>query len=70
MPSSMRQTIDQLLTVDEADSKTDFMRFAKYPPEARAKHIVQYLDRFHIVAKLNKAIEEVRAGEHRQMRGI
>ena len=25
------------------------------------------LDRFHIVAKLNKAIDEVRAGEHRQM---
>jgi len=25
------------------------------------------LDRYHIVAKLNKAIDEVRAGEHRQM---
>ena len=30
----------------------------------RALHI---LDRFHIVAKINKAIDEVRAGEHRQM---
>ena len=26
-----------------------------------------YLDRFHIVAKLNKAIDEIRAGEHRQL---
>ena len=30
----------------------------------QALHI---LDRFHIVAKLNKAIDEVRAGEHRKM---
>ena len=26
------------------------------------------LDRFHIVAKLNKAIDEISAGEHRQMK--
>ena len=28
---------------------------------------IHILDRFHIVAKLNKAIDEVRAGEHRKM---
>ena len=33
----------------------------------RAKNAVHVLDRFHIVAKMNKAIDEVRAGEARQM---
>jgi transposase len=33
----------------------------------KAGQAVHILDRFHIVAKLNKAIDEVRAGEHRQM---
>jgi len=34
----------------------------------RAKNAVHVLDRFHIVAKMNKAIDEVRAGEARQMK--
>ncbi|MCP4406488.1 MAG: ISL3 family transposase, partial [Gammaproteobacteria bacterium] len=34
--------------------------------EKKAGQAVHILDRFHIVAKLNKAIDEVRAGEHRQ----
>lgn len=58
IPLSMRQTIDQLLAVDDADSKTDFMRFAEYPPEARAKHIVRYLDRYQELAALG--IEQLR----------
>jgi len=33
----------------------------------KAGQAVHILDRFHIVAKLNKAIDEVRAGEHRRM---
>lgn len=33
----------------------------------KAGQAVHVLDRFHIVAKLNKAIDEVRAGEYRQM---
>jgi transposase len=33
----------------------------------KACNAINILDRFHIVAKLNKAIDEVRAGEHRQM---
>ena len=33
----------------------------------KAGQAVHILDRFHIVAKLNKAIDEIRAGEHRQM---
>jgi hypothetical protein len=44
--------------IDAADSKTDFMRFAEYPPEARAKHIVQYLDRYQELAALG--IEQLR----------
>jgi transposase len=35
--------------------------------EKKAGQAIHILDRFHIVAKLNKAIDEVRAGEHRQM---
>jgi transposase len=34
----------------------------------KAGQAIDILDRFHIVAKLNKAIDEVRAGEHRQMK--
>jgi len=33
----------------------------------KAPQALHILDRFHIVAKINKAIDEVRAGEHRQM---
>ena len=33
----------------------------------KAPQAIHILDRFHIVAMLNKAIDEVRAGEHRQM---
>jgi transposase len=33
----------------------------------KAAQAIHILDRFHIVAKLNKAIDEVRAGEYRQM---
>ncbi len=35
--------------------------------QKKAGQALHILDRFHIVAKLNKAIDEVRAGEHRQM---
>ncbi len=35
--------------------------------EKKAGQALHILDRFHIVAKLNKAIDEVRAGEHRQL---
>jgi len=58
IPLSMRHTIDRLLAADDADSKTDFMRFAEYPPEARAKHIVRYLDRYQELAALG--IEQLR----------
>ncbi len=34
----------------------------------RLKHATHILDRFHIVARLNKAIDKVRAEEHRQMK--
>lgn len=35
--------------------------------EKKATQALHILDRFHIVAKLNKAIDEVRAGEHKQL---
>jgi transposase len=34
----------------------------------RASHALNILDRFHIVARLNKALDEVRALEHRKMK--
>ena len=34
----------------------------------KAGHALHILDRFHIVARLNKALDEVRANEHRQMK--
>ena len=34
----------------------------------RASQATHILDRFHIVMRINKAIDEVRAGEHRQMK--
>ena len=34
----------------------------------KAGQALHILDRFHIMAKLNKAIDEIRAGEHRQMK--
>lgn len=34
----------------------------------RVSQAVHILDRFHIVARLNKALDEVRAGEHRRMK--
>lgn len=34
----------------------------------RVSQAVHILDRFHIVMRINKAIDEVRAGEHRQMK--
>ena len=34
----------------------------------RVPHAIHILDRFHIVSNINKAIDEVRAGEHRQMK--
>ena len=35
--------------------------------ENRAGHSLHILDRFHIVARMNKALDEVRASEHRAM---
>jgi len=34
----------------------------------KVSHAIHILDRFHIVARFNKALDEVRAGEHRRMK--
>lgn len=34
----------------------------------RASHALHVLDRFHVVAKLGKAIDEIRAAEARELR--
>jgi hypothetical protein len=58
IPIAIRDTIDRLLAVEDPGGKSDFMRFAEYPPEARAKHIVRFLHRYQELAELD--IEKVR----------
>ena len=62
-----KQAIDQLLGVDNtrdpatslslevtaSEDATDFFRFAQYPPEAKAKHIVTYLQRYAELSPLD-----------------
>ena len=36
--------------------------------EERIGHALNILDRFHIVARINKALNDVRASEHRRMK--
>jgi TnpA family transposase len=62
-----KQAIDQLLGIDGAhdpaaslcleiaasEDATDFFRFAQYPPEAKAKHIVTYLQRYTELSPLD-----------------
>src|SRR4029434_6976283 len=62
-----KQAIDQLLGIDGAhdpaaslcleiaasEDAADFFRFAQYPPEAKAKHIVTYLQRYTELSPLD-----------------
>ncbi len=64
-----KQAIDQLLGMNDAhdpaaslsleiaasEDATDFFRFAQYPPEAKAKHIVTYLQRYAELSPLDLA---------------
>lgn len=52
IPEEIKVAIDRLLTVFDASGKTDFFRFAEYPPEAKAKHIVRQLHRYEELAGL------------------
>jgi len=52
VPSTMRADIDRLMTVSDPFGKSDFFRFAEYPPEARAKKIVEFLTRYEELAAL------------------
>ncbi|HYQ92532.1 MAG TPA: DUF4158 domain-containing protein [Candidatus Competibacteraceae bacterium] len=58
IPAPLRQKIDRLLTVTDPSGKTDFMRVAEYPPEAKANHIVRFIERYRQLADLG--IEQVR----------
>lgn len=58
IPPAVRHAIDRLLTLADPSGKTDFMRFADYPPEAKAKHIVCFLERYQTLAALG--LEAVR----------
>ena len=61
-----------VLIVQDLAAKVEFVCSDMWRPylEMIAKHCPQalnILDRFHMVAKLNKALDEVRAGEARRM---
>ncbi|MEI8183709.1 MAG: Tn3 family transposase [Desulfomonile sp.] len=43
VPANTKAMIDRLLTLPETSGKSDFFRFADYPPEAKARHILRYL---------------------------
>jgi len=58
---------------EERISKIEFICSDMWKPylkviRERAGSALNILDRFHIVARLNKALDEVRAGEHRTMK--
>ena len=52
VPETMRSAMDQLMTVSDPSGKSDFFRFAEYPPEARAKKIVEFVTRHEELAAL------------------
>ncbi|MFC1834122.1 Tn3 family transposase [Thermodesulfobacteriota bacterium] len=52
IPEETKAGIDRLLTVPNPSRKSDFFKFAEYPPEARAKHILGYLQRHEELASL------------------
>lgn len=58
IPDETKEAIDRLLTVANVSGKTDFFRFAEYPPEARAKHILRYLRRHEELSCLG--LEKIR----------
>jgi hypothetical protein len=71
VPDATKQAIDALLGVNPAEvatgavdlsavspateDETNFYRFAAYPPEAKAKHIVTYLKRYGEISPLDLA---------------
>jgi transposase len=68
--ASFRQFFD-FLGQDRA-AKIEFICSDMWKPylkviKEEAAHALHILDRFHIVARLNKALDEVRAAEHRRM---
>jgi len=55
IPERTRGEIDRLLgeEQDEATGKSDFFRFAEYPPEAKAMHLRTFLDRYEALRPLH-----------------
>jgi hypothetical protein len=52
IPVTIRAEIDRLLSVTDHTGKSEFFRFAEYPPAARAKKIVEFLTRYEALAAL------------------
>jgi TnpA family transposase len=67
LPLETKQAIEQMLGIDlgqeavaslsremaASEDETDFFRFAQYPPEAKAKHIMTYLQRYEELSPLD-----------------
>jgi transposase len=58
---------------EEAVKRIEYVCSGMWKPyqkviKQRAGHALHILDRFHIVARMNKALDEVRASEHRAMK--
>ena len=55
IPEETKTAIDRLLGMDDAPlpaDKSDFFRFAEYPPEGKAFHIRTYLERYEEIRRL------------------
>jgi len=61
IPNKSKAIIDCLLVTSDNESKSDFLKFAEYPPEAKAKHIVMYLKRNEELSSIG--IEKIRFQE-------
>src|SRR5690606_390614 len=53
LPEPIRRRIDELLTVEQDETTSAFFRFADYPPAAKARHIVAFLDRYETLSALH-----------------
>ncbi len=52
VPTSLRKSIDQMLSAKGSGSVSELTRFKEFPPEASAEAIIDYLDRYEELTRL------------------
>lgn len=61
IPNKSKAIIDRLLSASDNENKSDFLKFAEYPPEAKAKYILKYLQKNEELSSMG--IEKIRFQE-------